>query len=70
MAYTQDNNPFKKRSLRQILTGRKKKKFENYGYEAVVDRKGRLVKSKQINPDGSVTIERRSRKVRKNQKYQ
>ena len=57
-----------KKSLRQILTGRKKYKFGDY--EAVVDRKGRVVKSKEVNPDGSVTKIKRSRKVRENQRYQ
>jgi hypothetical protein len=62
-------SPMKTR-LGRALMGRKKHTFKDEGYTAITDRKGRVVKEKQVNPDGSVTTKKRSLKVRKSQKYQ
>tara|TARA_R110002020_G_scaffold328119_1_gene544050 strand:+ start:43 stop:282 length:240 start_codon:yes stop_codon:yes gene_type:complete len=62
-------SPFETR-LGRWLMGRKKHTSEDGSYTAVTDKKGRVVKEKQVNPDSSVTKTKRSRKVRKNQANQ
>tara|TARA_Y100001963_G_C6620366_1_gene371402 strand:+ start:66 stop:296 length:231 start_codon:yes stop_codon:yes gene_type:complete len=59
-------SPLKTR-LGRFLLGRKKRDeyFKETGYKAIVDKKGYVVKDKQVNPDGSVTKRKFSRKVRK-----
>jgi len=65
----EDKSPLPTR-LGRFLLGRKKHTFDDGNYTAITDRKGRVVKHKQVNPDGSVTTRKRSLKDRKNQRYQ